>query len=96
MTDGDIESAFEFTNQKRCKQMEEIEQIVLNPSEENIHSVKTRLNTYKTNLKNRRWVNLLSTRKLALRVEQTQKSISYRFADLHMDAKKNNEDIRVK
>lgn len=65
--------------------MEEIEQIVLNPGEENITFSKNQIEYLQDEFeRQRRWVNLLSTReKLALEeLEQTQKSISYRFGRL--------------
>ena len=65
--------------------MEEIEQFVLTSDEENLTFTKKQIEYLQDEFeRQRRWVNLLSTReKLALEeLEQTQNSISYRFGRL--------------
>ena len=65
--------------------MEEIEQYVLTSDDENLTFTKKQIEYLQDEFeRQRRWVNLLSTReKLALEeLEQTQKSISYRFGRL--------------
>ena len=65
--------------------MEEIEQYVLASDDENLTFTKKQIEYLQDEFeRQRRWVNLLSTReKLALEeLEQTQKSISYRFGRL--------------